>query len=263
MNGLLLRLASPLMAFGEHAAFHYRDTTPFPTRSALIGMFAAAEGRPRSHALHPFDDLPDAPDYTQLTITLRVDRPGTRHTDFHTTGGGRGHHQGLHCSDGTYRSQKKSTLVTHRIYLADAVFTAAIQGPDPLLERIAHTLEHPTWSPYLGRRSCIPDEPLILRTHTPDPVGELRHHVPLSLDRPPHPDQKTTGVRFLWEQKPEHVPAAEVHRELADVPADFTPTRRRYRTRPVWRTTEPLPATLYTGPRPLTRLTDYIQAETT
>ncbi|MFC8248188.1 CRISPR-associated protein Cas5 [Streptomyces chartreusis] len=28
MNGILLRLAAPLMSFGEHAAFHYRDTLP-------------------------------------------------------------------------------------------------------------------------------------------------------------------------------------------------------------------------------------------
>ncbi|MET8405471.1 CRISPR-associated protein Cas5 [Streptomyces sp900116325] len=29
MNGLLLRLSAPLMSFGEHAAFRYRDTAPF------------------------------------------------------------------------------------------------------------------------------------------------------------------------------------------------------------------------------------------
>ncbi|WP_063793966.1 type I-E CRISPR-associated protein Cas5/CasD, partial [Streptomyces hirsutus] len=87
MNGILLRLAAPLMAFGEHAAFHYRDTIDFPTRSALIGLFAAADGRLREHALAPDPDTGAIP-YTDLTFTVRIDRPGHRHTDYHTVGGG-------------------------------------------------------------------------------------------------------------------------------------------------------------------------------
>jgi CRISPR system Cascade subunit CasD len=262
VNGLLLRLAGPLSAWGEHATFRYRDTTPFPTRSALIGMFAAAEGRPRDTALAPHHDLPGNPSYTDLVLTIRIDRPGTRHTDFHTTGGGRAHKKGLRTSAGGHRAQKQSTHTTHRIYLADAVFTAAVQGPDALLARIADTLEHPTWAPYLGRRACVLDEPLVLRETTADPIGQLLGEVPLSLRQPPRPDQDLVPVDFLWEYPPPHVPAAHSHYELADDPADFTPTHRRYRTRQLWRTTEPLPASLYAGPHPIERLTDYVLQET-
>ncbi|MDX3077862.1 type I-E CRISPR-associated protein Cas5/CasD [Streptomyces sp. MI02-7b] len=261
MNGLLLRLAGPLMAFGEHALFHYRDTAPFPTRSALIGMLAAAAGRPRSHALDPHHDLPGAPSYTDLALTIRVDRPGTRYTDFHTAGGGRPRGAGLRTSDGNYRAQKKSTLVTHRIYLADAAFTVAVEGPDPLLQHIADTLEHPHWAPYLGRRNCVPDEPLVLRSHTPDPIGQLLRQVPLTSAQPPRPGQDTLLVDFLWEAPPPHVSAAQVHRELADDPTDLRPLTRRYRSRQIWRTAESLPAALYAGPRPLDRLTDYVLQE--
>ncbi|MFF3403549.1 type I-E CRISPR-associated protein Cas5/CasD [Streptomyces sp. NPDC002659] len=261
MNGLLLRLAGPHMAFGEYNAFHYRDTAPFPTRSALIGMFAAADGRPRDTALTPDPDTGAVP-YADLVFTVRIDRPGTRHTDFHTAGGGRPRQQGLRTSSGAYREQKKSTLITRRVYLADAVFTVAVQGPDPLIEQITERLERPAFAPYLGRRACIPDEPLVLRPLTPDPVGELLHHVPLSLAAKPRPDQATVPVDVLWEAPPPHVAAADIHRELADDPLDFTPTHRRYRTRQIWRTTEPLPAALYAGPRPLSRLTSYVLQET-
>ncbi|MFF1932885.1 type I-E CRISPR-associated protein Cas5/CasD [Streptomyces sp. NPDC058228] len=261
MNGLLLRLSAPLMSFGEHAAFHYRDTAPFPTRSALIGMFTAADGRSREDALTPNPKTGATP-YADLVLTIRADRPGTRHTDFHTTGGGRPSRQGLRTSSGSYRPQKESTHISHRVYLADAVFTAAVQGPDTLIEQIADRLERPTFAPYLGRRSCIPDEPLVLSPFTADPVQELLRNVPLSLPAPPPTGQDTVPVDFLWEAPPPHVPAADVHRELADDPADFTATGRRHRTRQVWRTTEQLPATLYATKHPLQALTAYILQET-
>lgn len=88
MKGLLLRLAAPLMSFGEHAAFGYRDTLAFPSRSALLGLFAAADGRPREEALAR-DPATGQLSYGALRFTVRIDRPGHRHTDFRTAGGGR------------------------------------------------------------------------------------------------------------------------------------------------------------------------------
>ncbi|MFI9764978.1 type I-E CRISPR-associated protein Cas5/CasD [Streptomyces sp. NPDC051963] len=261
MNGIVLRLAAPLMSFGEYAAFRYRDTVAFPTRSALIGMFAAADGRSREEALAP-DPATGVIPYSDLVFTVRIDRPGHRHTDFHTAGGGRPHKQGLPTSNGGYRSQKASTHISHRVYLTDAVFTVAVQGPDPLLEHLTHRLEQPAFAPYLGRRACIPDEPLVLRDPHPQPVDELLARVPLSLAAPPRPEQATVPVDFVWEHRPEHIPAAQVHRELADVPVDFTPTKRLHRTRRVWRSPEELPASLYAAPPALNALADYIQQDT-
>lgn len=259
MSALLLRLAGPLSSYGSASSFHRRGTHPHPTRSALIGMFAAAQGRPRQRALAPHHDLPDKPSYHDLTFTIRVDRPGSPHTDFHTVGGGRPHGEGLRTSKGGYRSADRSTLVTRRDYLADAVFTVAVQGPQPLVERIATTLEHPIWAPYLGRRCCIPDEPLVLSASIPDPVTALRTAVPLSLPAPPPPGAATTPVGFVWEQHPETTVACR-HHELPHSPLDLTPGQRTYTTYSVWSTTEPLPADLYAGPQPLHALTAYRHA---
>ncbi|MFF4779719.1 type I-E CRISPR-associated protein Cas5/CasD [Streptomyces griseorubiginosus] len=259
MSGILLRLAGPLASFGTNAAFHDRDTCAHPTRSALIGMFAACAGRDRSHALAPFTDLPGQPRYHDLTFTIRIDRPGTPYTDFHTVGGGYPRDEQLPTSRGPRRPEAASTLVSRRHYLADAVFTVAVTGPTPLLESIAHHLAHPRYAPYLGRRNCVPTEPLVLATGVSDPVGELLGHVPLSLARPPRQDATTVPVIFVWEQPPPCPDAVEY--ELADVPEDFTQGWRRYQLRSVWRTRQMMPAALYAGPSPWESLAAYMHPE--
>ncbi|MFF0746391.1 type I-E CRISPR-associated protein Cas5/CasD [Streptomyces sp. NPDC004111] len=255
-GGHLLRLAGPLSSWGLHAAFHDRDTAPHPTRSALIGMLAAASGLPREHALAPHHDLPGTPTFQDLHFTVRTDRPGNLYTDFHTVGGGRPREQQLATSSGAPRPPAAATLVSHRHYLADAAFTVAMTGPRPLLERIAHHLEHPHWAPYLGRRSCPPTEPLVLATHHPNPVHALLHETPLTPAYPPRQGQTTVPVTFHWDQPPPGG-AADAEHELPDAPQDFTTTRRRYTTRPTWRTTEHLPASLHAGSDPLATLIDY------
>jgi CRISPR system Cascade subunit CasD len=263
MSGLLLRLAGPLASYGTSAAFHDRDTAPHPTRSALTGMFAASAGRERPQALEPFDDLPNAPCYQDLTFNVRIDRPGTPHTDFHTVGGGYPREQQLRTSSGTRRPPAESTLVSHRHYLADAVFTIAVTGPAPLVERIAEHLEHPHRAPYLGRRACVPTEPLVLTAPVPDPVAELHHRVPLSLNRPPRPGQDTVPIDFIWEHPPPDAAATTAQYELADIPEDFTSGQHRHHVRALWRTTQHLPADLYAGPHPLDKLAAYMHPETT
>jgi CRISPR system Cascade subunit CasD len=257
MTGLLLRLAGLWSSYGTHAAFRYRTTAPHPTRSALIGMFAAAAGRSRETALAPHTHLPGAPRYTDLRLTIRIDRPGQAHTDYHTAGGGRPHKAGLRTSAGPYRPAEKSTHISHRCYLTGAVFTIAVRGPAPLLEDIAEHLNHPRFNPYLGRRVCLPDEPLVLGSPVNDPLAHLRRHVPLTTGQPPHPDQDTLPIDFLWEEPPPTTPALSQY-EPIDEPIDLTPTQRSYLPRPLYRTTERLPAALYAGPQPLYALTDYI-----
>lgn len=261
MNGLLLRLAGPLQSWGERAAFNHRDTAAHPTRSALIGMLAAAQGRPRSQALAPYQNLPGAPTHHDLTFTIRIDQPGTLYRDYHTVGGGRPARQGLRTAAGGYRTADKSTLVTHRDYLTGACFAVAVQGPAALLDLIADTLEHPVWAPYLGRKACPPDEPLLLRAEVPDPVHELLTRVPLTLPRPPAAGADSTAVDVVWEQRPDHHPHHQPDLELSCEPADLTRHNRSHLPRPLWRTTERVPAALYAGPHPIDALTRYILAE--
>ncbi|MGW2431009.1 type I-E CRISPR-associated protein Cas5/CasD [Streptomyces sp. NPDC001640] len=263
MSGMLLRLAGPLASFGTSAAFHDRDTAAHPTRSALIGMFAACAGRERPHALAPFTDLPDKPSYHDLDFTIRIDRPGIPYTDFHTVGGGYPREEQLRTSSGIRRPAAESTLVSRRHYLADAIFTVAVTGPAPLLEAIARHLEHPRYAPYLGRRACIPTEPLVLTTKVADPFTELRHRVPLSLAHPPRPGADTVAVDFIHGHPPPDPATVTAHYQLADQPEDFTANQRRHHLRNIWRTTHQLPSALYAGPQPLKSLAVYMHPEQT
>jgi CRISPR system Cascade subunit CasD len=216
--GLILRLAGPLQSWGEHSAFADRDTLRFPTRSGLIGLLASAQGRPRGASLR---------DYEPLRITVRIDRPGVLISDFHTIGGGRPRHQTVPTAEGKRRSVETATIVTRRHYLADAVFTAAIEGPDTTIEGLATALKQPHWPPYLGRRSCSPDQPLLLKAEASDPVGDLRTKVPVPAKL--HPG-KEPQLDFVVEGDRDD---AETVTELADVPESFAPLDRRYRRRAV------------------------------
>ncbi|MGD3109456.1 type I-E CRISPR-associated protein Cas5/CasD [Streptomyces sp. YGL11-2] len=250
MTGLLLRLAGPLQSWGERSMFTAdRDTAPFPTRSALIGMFAAAQGITRhdTAALHR---------YAALEFTVRIDRPGVRLIDYHTVGGGQPKEKTAATSGG---SHKGTAVVTRRHYLADAVFVIAVSGPDQATADLATALHQPHWAPYLGRRSCTPDEPLLLRTNVTDPVDELLHHVPLSPDpERPAPQDGTVPVTFLWERAPTSPAPGADTLTVHDVPHSFAPHDRSHGKRRLHRTVERLPTSLAVGSHPLhQRLIDY------
>ncbi|MGV9290951.1 type I-E CRISPR-associated protein Cas5/CasD [Streptomyces sp. NPDC003719] len=261
MSGLLLRLAGPLQSWGERSAFTpVRDTAPFPTRSALIGMFAAAEGIGR--------DEGGLDRYRDLRLTVRVDRPGVRLVDYHTVGGGFPKDRTAATSAG---SNKGAAVLTSRHYLSDAVFVVAVTASDDItIERLAAALSRPHWAPYLGRRSCVPDEPFLLRRHVDDPEEELRTRVPLSRPAPRTRDgngqeNQTIAVEFLSEQPPPTSSTAGPGYDVIDVndvPVSFAPHSRSHTGRRIHRTRVPVPQSLAGPPHTLMqRLIDYAHLE--
>ncbi|MFI1884409.1 type I-E CRISPR-associated protein Cas5/CasD [Streptomyces jumonjinensis] len=253
MSGLLLRLAGPLQSWGERSAFTtVRDTAPFPTRSGIVGMFAAAEGIGRGDGgLDRYDDL---------SLTVRVDRPGDRLVDYHTVGGGQPKARTAATSGG---SNKGAAVITRRHYLSDAVFVVAVTAPDETVTRLADALTRPHWAPYLGRRSCVPDEPFVLRRHVGDPERELHTGVPLTRTTPPGHSGDTVDVEFLYDQPSSGDPAqpADVI-DITDVPLSFAQHARAHGVRRLYRTTRRLPLAL-TGPQGelMDRLITYARTE--
>jgi CRISPR system Cascade subunit CasD len=244
MSGLILRLAGPLQSWGERSAFSpVRDTAPFPTRSALTGLFAAAEGITRH-------DTKALEHYRPLRFTVRVDRPGTPLVDYHTVGGGLPKSRTAATSGG---SNKGAAVITRRHYLSDAVFVVAVAGGEQTIARLARALRHPHWAPYLGRRACVPDEPFVLRSQTEDPVDELRSSVPLSRTLPRGtPQDGTIRVPFLYEEPPP-IRAGDTRRQhdtvdVNDVPLSFAPHARAHGTRTLHRVEEPVPQHLAVQP---------------
>ncbi|WP_331742938.1 type I-E CRISPR-associated protein Cas5/CasD (plasmid) [Streptomyces sp. NBC_00868] len=239
MTGLLIRLAGPLQSWGERSAFSaVRDTAPFPTRSGLTGILAAAEGLPRGAALDG---------YAELEFTVRIDRPGVLLTDYHTVGGGFPARLTAATSGG---KNKGDAVVTRRHYLADAVFVVAVTGPDQRIKEIGTALQKPHWAPYLGRRSCVPDEPFLLRQAMADPIAELLTEIPLAspytderLGRPNPTTAQSVPVEFLWEQPPSDRRDA-VYLTAHDHPVSFGEHEHAHTKRHIYRTVERLPAGL-------------------
>ncbi|MFD6532765.1 type I-E CRISPR-associated protein Cas5/CasD [Streptomyces sp. NPDC060184] len=243
-RGLLLRLAGPLQSWGTHSKYLRRDTARFPTRSGVVGMLAAGLGRARQA---PLDDL------ATLSMTVRVDRPGVVLSDFHTVGGGLPADATVVTVDGKHRTEGKSTLVSRRQYLADAVFTLALTSDDEaLLHSCAAALRDPRWPLFLGRRSCPPEGPILLGT-VEDPLRHLVR-IPLAAKRPrggPQPIE-FYGDRPLGEL-PVDSGAADSgdgnHHsgEVTDEPVSFAPLERQHRPRPLYRRAVTLPDATYRG----------------
>ncbi|MFD7641616.1 type I-E CRISPR-associated protein Cas5/CasD [Kitasatospora sp. NPDC059795] len=234
--GLLLRLAGPLQSWGERSKFNERDTAPFPTRSGVIGLLACALGRRRGE---------DIGDLARLSLTVRADRPGVLLRDLHTVGGGLPARHTVTTAEGKKRPAAAATLLSHRYYLADAVFTAALTGPGDVLEACAAALREPFWPLYLGRRSCPPEGPVLLGE-----FGDVQQHLlELPLARPRRGTADTVPVVFHGDRPLTHLAPATAGLDgsdpvgqVNDDPLSFHPRRRAYQSRARYQRTLHLPA---------------------
>jgi CRISPR system Cascade subunit CasD len=159
---LVLRLAGPLQSWGAASQFNRRETAGEPTKGGITGLLAAAQGRRRAD---PIEDL------LALRLGVRTDQPGSLLRDYHTVSDYRGvpllsasvKDKGKDRGKQTPTSPAKYTHVTQRYYLQDAVFVAALTGPTDLLTDLAEALRRPAFPLALGRRACVPTQPLLLR----------------------------------------------------------------------------------------------------
>ncbi|MEV4868576.1 type I-E CRISPR-associated protein Cas5/CasD [Streptomyces syringium] len=86
---LLLRLEGPQQSWGNSSHFHERDTSTHPTKSAVIGLLAAADGHDRDERRPHGEDFLPLETLADLRFGVRADRPGSPQSDFQTAGGGR------------------------------------------------------------------------------------------------------------------------------------------------------------------------------
>lgn len=146
---LLLRLVGPMQSWGTISRFDQRDTGKEPSKSAVVGLLAAALGIDRQDwdALKPL---------TQLSMAVRHDRPGVLRCDYQTAGCARG--DAMRKADGSKKKDKEGGVVSKRYYLADAAFLVGLEGEKSLLETVQKALKNPVWPLSLGRKSYLPSE---------------------------------------------------------------------------------------------------------
>lgn len=212
MKSVMLRLAGPLQSWGTQGRYAVRDTDSEPSKSGVVGLVGAALGMAR-------DDGATLAQLRALGFAVRVDREGTPMRDYHTVGGGRfaGGPHGLWSIEAGRKTV--NTALTHRYYLADASFLAALGGEDQVLvERIARALTQPVWPLFLGRRACPPSEPVFAGIFDGSPEAAVRSAAMLARDRSEAPER----IRVILD-------AGESEgRPRQDEPESFTLYERRH-----------------------------------
>lgn len=210
MSVLLLRLDGPLQAWGDASRFVKRHTRAEPTKSGVIGLLAAAQGRRRTD---PIEDL------AALRFGVRVDQRGRLVRDFQTA---------IRRGPG----KPEPMPLSYRYYLADAAFVAGVEGDRKLLEGLAAAIESPVFPLYLGRRACPPSEHGVsLGLHQAGLEEGLRSADWLARPWYRRQQGRTVHLELALDANPGESDTDTVR----DVPISFSPVRREYGWRDVHR----------------------------
>jgi CRISPR system Cascade subunit CasD len=164
---LLFRLYGPLAAWGDIAVGEYRPSFAHPSKSAIIGLLAAALGIRRDEEDRQ-KSLAES-----CSFAVRVDSMGVLLRDYHTT-------QVPSTKKGVVHYTRRSelaaddlnTILSSRDYRCDAAYTVAITVGDGSLytvQQLAAALLKPVFTLYLGRKSCplaMPLQPQVINAAT-------------------------------------------------------------------------------------------------
>ena len=156
---LVFQLYGPMASWGDIAVGEYRPSFAHPSKSAIIGLLAAALGIRRDE-----DDrqraLVDA-----CIFAVRVDAMGVLLRDYHTTqvpSARKGVTYYTRASELGYSDL--NTILSSRDYRCDAAYTVAINVSNNAVysaQMLVDALLKPAFTLYLGRKSC----PLALPLH--------------------------------------------------------------------------------------------------
>ena len=204
MSTLLLRLAAPLQAWGTDSKFEVRRTNREPSKSGVIGLLAAALGLRRDADLSRL---------SALRFGVRVDRNGEVIKDFHMA------------------KADKTSYLTYRYYLSDAIFLVGLESEDrSFLEQIERALRNPCFPLFLGRRSCPPTLPLVLGIREDALETALRGEENQNKDL----KSRRQSHRYI------RLDCGEGEQEgtvVQDLPISFNPMRREFayrRAKEIW-----------------------------
>ena len=147
-----------MQSWGHTSRFEHRHTALHPTRSGIIGIIAAAMGIDK-HSPDEADHLSGLSFIKITTFNLvKYDRwrhplPIHRLEDYHTV-------TGIRRAGG--KVDDNATVQTYRHYLLDARFGALLEGDALALNPIVSALGNPRWGLWLGRKCCIPANPILI-----------------------------------------------------------------------------------------------------
>jgi CRISPR system Cascade subunit CasD len=166
----LFRLYGPMSAWGDIAVGEFRPSYAHPSKSAVLGLLAAALGiRRDEEAVHQAMA-------SSYGFAVRVDAAGSPFRDYHTAqvppaGSGR--------RKKTFATRKDElavpkeglgTILSSRDYRCDSLYTVCLWSVGDSsrfsLAQLEAALAKPTFTLYLGRKSCplaLPLQPQVLQ----------------------------------------------------------------------------------------------------
>lgn len=201
---LLFRLYGPMAAWGDTAVGEYRPSHAQPSRTAILGLLAAALGirRDQEEALNRLD--------RSVEIAVRLDMPGEVLRDYHTTQvPPEGKKLRYYTRADETKSDKLHTILSQRDYRTDAGASVALQPMhaeyDSALERWQTALRSPALPLYLGRKSCplaLPLDPRIIEAASFKSAFDTYPGCEAQLGKlePSWPDSSLPEhIRYFWE----------------------------------------------------------------
>lgn len=159
-NYLIFQLYGPMASWGEPAVGEMRHSALYPSKSAVIGLIAAALGIKRDK------EEEQQALANSLTFGFKVMSDGSLLRDFHTSQVPGAERKRVFATreQEINHSAKLNTILSFRDYRCDAYAIAAVRvtddGPYSLAD-IKAALQAPKFTLYLGRKSC----PLALPLH--------------------------------------------------------------------------------------------------
>lgn len=216
---LALRIDAPMQSWGVRSRFTYRDTSLEPTKSGVVGLLGAALGVERT-------DTELIGELAQLRMAVRVEREGILERDYQVTG-----------NVPTTKGTGHRNVVSHRFYLADALFLVCLEGGREAVEELREAVLHPRWPLFFGRKAHVPSSPLVLPEERGmgtgvfhgRPLEEVIKRHPWQEDRP---ELRAGAEDSPWLRTVVEVPAGEDGAEARyDVPVTFETGHRKFRQR--------------------------------
>lgn len=191
---LVIKLQGVMQAWGGHTYEDLRHSELVPTRSGVLGLLAACIGIDRGDV----DNLKLLSASVRLAVRIdKTKHKPTRIMDFHTVLDARK-------VDG---KPNKNPVVSRREYLCDAAYTVLIQEKTDVsftIDTLSQAIQQPSYTPFLGRRSCLVSRPLFEEIIT---AIDLNHAFNLiePIGGVIYSEEKLDGNDAIWRMRDEPV----------------------------------------------------------
>jgi len=200
MEILVFQLYGPLASWGTPAVGESRPSSDHPGRSALLGLLAAALGIKRDESANQ-QALAGSVQFAVKQVS-----PGRVIRDFHTVQVPKRNKKARYATrkdEMAFSGDRLNTIISRREYRCDGFWRVGVTTTDRsdwTLEELAAALRQPTFTLYLGRKSCPLAAPLAPKIVQASGIQEA-----LNVDMPVvHEQQKRwlgliDTVDYYWE----------------------------------------------------------------